>query len=39
MIRPCMGMPSMTDRIFSTVKGDAGAAMVVMESVSFIWFV
>jgi hypothetical protein len=34
-----MGMASMTDRIVSTVKSDGGEAIVVMESVSFIWFV
>jgi hypothetical protein len=34
-----MGMASMTDRIVSAVRGDVGEAIVVMESVSFIWFV
>jgi hypothetical protein len=34
-----MGMASMTDRIVSTVRGDVGEAIVVMESVWSFWSV
>jgi hypothetical protein len=34
-----MGKESTADRIVSTVRREAGEVMVVIKSVSFIWFV